>query len=216
MWEIILNDGGSASIQDDISMYAADTHKSETVKEAVSDTDGIYLAYENYPIKAAYFPVSSGHTRNAKEVWDNDSYPYLAGAECSQDISAREYQSSVSVPKEEYCKTAEKIFTDVNAKDVYNSAWDNTEFTCDSAGYVLRANIGSYVCDGELFRNAFGLNSSCFEAEWKSDEVIFNVKGVGHGFGMSQYGANERAVSGETFDQILKYYFFNTELAKIE
>ena len=43
--------------------------------------------------------------------------------------------------------------------------------------------------DGEEFRYLFDLPSASFEMEQEKTQVIFRVTGVGHGFGMSQYGA---------------------------
>ncbi len=36
---------------------------------------------------------------------------------------------------------------------------------------------------------------------------MFTVRGYGHGVGMSQYGANEMAKQGSTFEDILKWYY---------
>lgn len=229
LWELILSSDGSVNIQDDVTMYESKEKNDAKLldeegaalktlyEQAVTETDGIYLTYENHPIKAAYFPVSNGHTRSASEVWENADYPYLLSVECSQDITASDYQSRETFSKDEYCRIIQEIFGDGEASNItLNNAWDNAEFIYDSAGYVLTAEVNGSSCNGEAFRNAFNLSSASFNAEWSDSEVIFHVKGLGHGFGMSQYGANVRAVSGETFDEILKYYFFNTELAKIE
>lgn len=230
LWSIILSNKDAVTIQDDVSMYgtkseftesydeSGDSSSYESVYEqAVKETDGIYLAYEKSPIKAAFFPISNGHTREASEVWENAAYPYLVSVECSQDIMAQDYQSQVIVSIEEYCGILQEICGDAEMSDnELDNVYDNTEFTYDSAGYAVKAEFNGYSCSGENFRNAFGLNSASFEMEYKDNEVIFHVKGMGHGFGMSQYGANERAVSGDGFDAILKYYFFQTELAKIE
>lgn len=235
LWELLHDADDAVAIQDDVTMYgraglAAGEEEEETVYEkAVHETDGIFLAYGDKPIKAAFFPVSNGYTRAASEVWGDMSYPYLASVECGKDITSKDYQSRVSVSREEYARIVQGIFGGETAKNMqdseYNSeaannmqdsAYGGVEFTYDSAGYVTAAELDGNSCSGEAFRNAFGLNSSCFHVEWKEDKAVFHVKGLGHGFGMSQYGANERAVSGETFEQILKYYFFQTELAKIE
>ncbi|MCH5256194.1 MAG: SpoIID/LytB domain-containing protein [Lachnospiraceae bacterium] len=221
LWGLILNNNErdndkNVIIQDDTIMYGI-KGKSTICEQAVENTDGIYLSYENRPVKAAFFPVSNGHTRAASEVWGSISYPYLVSVECNQDILADDYHTQVIVSKDEYCRIIPELY--INAEAIENNpynTWKNVEFSYDSAGYVVEANVDGYSLSGETFRTAFGLNSASFNAEWKDDEVIFHVTGVGHGFGMSQYGANERAFSGETFDQILKYYFFNTELAKIE
>lgn len=232
-----LNSETSVTIRDDISMYntepyskSVDTDNTQDKPDTISDstaeslyekavyeTDGIFLAYDNKPIKAAFFPLSNGHTRDASQVWEDISYPYLVSVECDKDIMSGDYQSQVVVSKDEYCSVIEKIYGDgEEVKNKLNNEWDDAEFTYDTAGYVIEVKFAGASCSGERFRSEVGLNSASFQAEWNEDEVIFHVKGMGHGFGMSQYGANERAVSGESFEQILKYYFFQTELAKIE
>ncbi|MDE6749208.1 MAG: SpoIID/LytB domain-containing protein [Lachnospiraceae bacterium] len=217
LWRLFIVNSYSVVIQDDVTMYNQDETiavDEETLYEkAVRETDGIYLAYDGQPVKAAFFPVSSGHTRAAKEVWENSEYPYLISVECDQDIQADNYQSQTSVSKEEYCRLVQELF---EAEGTVQDMWVAPEFTYDSAGYVIEADFYGHTCSGETFRNKFGLNSACFQMQWMDESVVFHVKGVGHGFGMSQYGANRKAVSGENFDQILEDYFFNTELAKIE
>lgn len=243
LWPLFLNNSldlnseTSVTIRDDISMYNAEPYSKSVGTEntqdkaddisgstdeslyekAVYETDGIFLAYDNKPVKAAFFPLSNGHTRDASQVWENISYPYLVSVECGKDIMSGDYQSQVVVSRDEYCKIIEKIYGDgETVKNKLDNEWSDMKFTYDSAGYVIEVKFADASCSGETFRNEFGLNSASFQAEWNEDEVIFHVKGMGHGFGMSQYGANERAVSGESFEQILKYYFFQTELAKIE
>ena len=39
------------------------------------------------------------------------------------------------------------------------------------------------------------------------DGVTFRVPGYGHGVGMSQYGANELARQGKTWQEILTWYY---------
>lgn len=217
LWRLFILSSDSVVIQDDVTMYNRNetlSMEDETLYEkAVRETDGIFLAYDGQPIKAAFFPVSSGQTRNAKEVWENSEYPYLISVECSQDIQADNYQSKTSVSKEEYCRLVRELF---ESERTVQDMWAAPEFTYDSAGYVIEADLYGNTCSGETFRNKFGLNSACFQMQWMDESVVFHVKGVGHGFGMSQYGANKKAVLGENFDQILEDYFFNTELAKIE
>lgn len=217
LWRLIIACNDTVVIQDDVTLYEGNggfTEDMESLYEkAVHETDGIFLAYEGQPVKAAFFPVSSGRTRNAQEVWKNAGYPYLISIECNRDISARNYQSNNVILMEEYCQMVKELF---GIDGTLEELWAAPEFIYDSADYVTEAELDGHSCSGEEFRNAFGLSSASFHAEWMDESVIFHVKGVGHGFGMSQYGANEKAVSGESFDQILEAYFFNTELAKIE
>lgn len=217
LWRLFSSNGGSLVIQDDVTMYSRDetiSSEDETLYErAVRETDGIFLAYDGQPVKAAFFPVSSGQTRNAKEVWENSEYPYLISVECGQDIQAYNFQNQTAVSKEEYCRLVRELF---GAAGSIQDLWTAPEFTYDSAGYVIEAEFCGHTRSGEAFRNTFGLSSACIQMQWMDESVVFHVKGVGHGFGMSQYGANKKAISGESFDQILEDYFFNTDLAKIE
>lgn len=38
------------------------------------------------------------------------------------------------------------------------------------------------------------------------------VKGIGHGYGLSQYAADRKAEEGWTYDQILTYFYQNIVL----
>ena len=187
-------------------------------RQAVEETDGLYLCYRGNPIQASYFRLSNGKTRDAGQVWETDKFPYLTGVSCMQDQSAQDFSSEVTFSKEDFLFEIQSRLGDEYSGE---ELWDNMEFTYDEAGYVTdvsfiveREEAGRM--DGETFRYLFGLSSASFETERTQTQIIFHVTGVGHGFGMSQYSANCRALNGETYDRILKDFFSGTELAKIE
>jgi stage II sporulation protein D len=45
--------------------------------------------------------------------------------------------------------------------------------------------------------------------------VVISGHGFGHGIGLSQWGAEERATAGQTYDQILSFYYPGTELRTV-
>lgn len=187
-------------------------------EEAAEETKGLYLCYQGEPIQASYFKISNGQTRDAKEVWQTKKFPYLTSISCLQDKSAQDYSSEAAVSKIQFLRA---IQTQIGEEYSMQELWEGIQFTYDKAGYVTDVLFwveGEEVgrMEGETFRHLFGLASASFEAEQTDTQIVFHVTGVGHGFGMSQYGANCRAVNGETYDQILKEFFFGTELAKIE
>ena len=51
-----------------------------------------------------------------------------------------------------------------------------------------------------------------YTSAYKSETGVYTFSGkdYGHGFGMSQIGAKNRAASGQTYEQILKFYFDGT------
>lgn len=179
-------------------------------REAVQETKDTYLCYGGEPILASYFKVSSGKTRNAEEVWNTDACPYLSGVLSEQDRSAAEFSTTVTVERTDYLKKMRELFGEEYTDEELCS---EVIFSYDSAGYVTSV-LGE--CDGEKFRRSFGLNSASFTMQQDDGDMIFYVTGVGHGFGMSQYGANCKAVNGMDYQEILEDYFLGTELAKIE
>lgn len=187
-------------------------------REAVEETDGLYLSYRGEPIQASYFKVSNGRTRNAAEVWRSGRCPYLSGADCVQDKAAQDYASVVTVSKADYLRA---IASQAGQGYEQEELCEEPALAYDEAGYVTEVSFLSdekegVQIDGETFRYLFALPSASFEMERQENQVVFRVTGVGHGFGMSQYGANCRAINGETYDEILKYFFTGTELAKFE
>ena len=66
-----------------------------------------------------------------------------------------------------------------------------------------------------MFRSCFGLNSSCFYLKEVEGQVRIVTKGLGHGLGLSQYGANELAKEGKSYQEILKYYYQEISIEEI-
>ena len=186
--------------------------------EAVEETDGLYLCYQGNPIQASYFKISNGQTREAAKVWQTEKFPYLKSVACEQDKAAQDYNSEVTVSKANYLYEIQaRIGEEYSPQELWEGiqlAYDETGYVTSVSFFVEEEEVGQI--DGEAFRYLFALPSASFEIEQTDTQIIFRVTGVGHGFGMSQYGANCRALNGETYDQILKEFFFGTELAKIE
>ena len=217
LWKLMMNENGTVRIREEKLFYDREESLEELETgrygEAVRSTDGLYLAYDNTPVQAAYFAISNGQTRDAGELWGEDSYPYLRSVSCSRDVMAGDYQSTQIFSRNEFCAIAAALFSNEVTEEYI---WENLELIYDEADYVTSVRCKEAVCSGETFRYAFSLASAGFYIKWQPDEIIFTVKGVGHGFGMSQYDANRKALEGDLFDEILHYYFFQTELVKIE
>lgn len=202
---------------------------------AAAETKGICLEYEGRPAYGAYCRVSSGRTRTASEFLTKESYPYLTGVPCGRDFLSEEYISTISFDKEEVEKIwaqmpeAEKEETVLLSEKSLSENKDKQKeeagvskkaeaFTLlrDSAGYVVLAEYKEKWVTGESFRYAFCLPSAHFDLEEKGEEYVFSVKGTGHGLGMSQFAACEMAKEGESYVEILMYFFQNINLTKIE
>ena len=187
-------------------------------RRAVEETNGVYLCYQGDTIQVSYFKVSNGKTREAAEVWNTDRCPYLRSVSCAQDKAAKDYSSTVRIAKADYLR---KLQGQLQGDFTQEELWNGARLTYDSAEYVtnvsfLEGESREEKIDGETFRYLYDLPSASFEMEQEESQVVFRVKGVGHGFGMSQYGANCMALNGKTYEQILQEFFYRTELAKFE
>ena len=84
----------------------------------------------------------------------------------------------------------------------------------DSADYAVKVKVGEKEITGEEFRNSLGLNSACFYIKEVENKVRIVTKGLGHGLGLSQYGANELAKEGKNYKEILQYYYKEIQIKR--
>lgn len=74
----------------------------------------------------------------------------------------------------------------------------------------LRGTRAALTLSGAEFRNALGVGrvrSLVFSVEAQRDGWRFAGRGSGHGVGMCQWGAQGRALAGQTYRQILEAYY---------
>ena len=77
---------------------------------------------------------------------------------------------------------------------------------------MTEVTCGRTVANGEAVRQALHLNSACFYFSELDGKIRILTKGIGHGLGLSQYGANELAKQGKNYQDILKYYYQDVTL----
>ena len=85
----------------------------------------------------------------------------------------------------------------------------------DEAGYVDKISVNNSEMTGEEFRKQCNITSGNFTIEEREKGIVFTIKGEGHGYGLSQYGANRMAGEGKNYEEILKYYFSNIQLHSV-
>lgn len=194
----------------------------ERIYEAVAQTKGVYLVYENLPVNGSYFAVSNGTTRNGEELRLAD-YPYLKSVSCSRDFLSSDYASSALYEENEFERIWDQILPlQITEKEILENekvskekGIDDIQLYRDSAGYVLYLEREGKYVSGEQFREAFSVSSASFHLSKEETKVIITAEGVGHGLGMSQFAANEMAKEGEDYIKILDYFFQDVALKKM-
>ena len=182
----------------------------EKVKNAIADTDGVYMTYNEEPIVAVFHSASGPKTEKASDVWGGE-YPYLNAVESPGGEHSPRYYGEVSVSLQEF---KQKMATSFNLNLDGDSAGWVKGYSRSESGGVLTVNIGGADCKGTTVRTTFGLNSTNFELKFKDNQAVFTTIGYGHGVGMSQYGARALALEGKRYDEILTWYYQGIQLKK--
>ncbi|MGI1690553.1 stage II sporulation protein D [Thermoanaerobacter uzonensis] len=184
------------------------------ISQAVEDTKGLVLVYDDALIVPAYHAISGGKTENSEEVW-HSKIPYLRSVVSPGEEVASKYKTTVVVSKEEFINKLKQKEPSLklNSSNILNQVKDIEK---TQAGHVKTLKIGNITFSGEEIREVFNLNSTNFSFEAQGNNIVITVIGYGHGVGMSQYGANALAKQGKKFDEILKYYYTGVEIVKIE
>lgn len=201
-------------------------------RQAVRETEGLVITYENQYILPMFHCSSAGRTRDG-----GDEYPYLRPVESRWDKESPEWQTTYSWSPEEFSakicqiEQMEKEEGGENKVLVPEVLAEKIQIVKrDQSGYVEWIQIGNRTYEGETVRAALNLPSACFSigkaadngemessetggvAAWKKIRAIVN--GSGHGYGLSQAGAEHMAREGWGYEEILNYYYTGTQLTR--
>ncbi|MEE0866967.1 MAG: stage II sporulation protein D [Clostridia bacterium] len=176
------------------------------IHDAVYSTRGEVLTYDGDVALTVFHSQSAGgRTENSADVWGG-KVPYLVSVESHGEENAPNFFSSKDMTFEEFVNALQKSRPGVQI----NSYKDIGSINVSDGGNVKSIEIGGEVFSGTEIRSIFSLRSSCFKITADENNVHFDVTGYGHGVGMSQYGANQMAKEGCTYEQILTHYYTGT------
>lgn len=178
----------------------------QKLENCLIDTEGAVLTYQGQEIEAPYFAVSAEKTRGTE-------LPYLKSVESIWDITSEDFLKVEFYDAGELVDTCNQAFPEAG---LTVEDWVNTLVVTEreESGYVKTIQVGNSSVSGEEFRKAFSLNSACFYIREIDGRVRIVTKGLGHGYGLSIYGANEMAKEGKTYQEILSYYYSGIEITK--
>ena len=178
------------------------------LRTLVNSVYGEYIAYKGEPILAAYHDFSCGMTEDGVNVWKGD-FPYLKAVDSRDDVCAEDYRSTVSIAEKEFAAIcSERLGVITEGKP---SEWV-VGCVRSNSGYVMSYTICGSTVNGQRIRNAFGLRSACFTLKYEEKTFVSDVRGSGHGVGMSKFGANLMALDGKSYREILAHYYTGTKL----
>ena len=188
------------------------------VDRIVSRTRAIVVVHDGNPIEALFHANCGGATSPAGSIWGGLSPPYLRGI------------------RDEFCLVGDNAswtFT-VSRENLRNALNNDGRMAVgerlrsinilrrDAAGRAVEVMIDgshSHIARGEVIRaliaKKFGwaaFKSSRFDVTEYADRFLFSGSGHGHGAGLCQTGAMERARAGHDSARILRDYYPGTTL----
>ena len=192
------------------------------VLNAVAATKGQVLLYNDKLVETLYSAWHGGISENSENVWGN-TVPYLKSAEDTYEndpwpngnkVLTNSQIQSILVTKGYFAATDTFIKLDLSSITTYAS------------GRVSNINIVYKNEFGLIFTKSVALDSTRTFLSFPSnlytvtydlvkETYTFSGKGNGHGLGMSQIGAKNRATAGQAYDEILKFYYQNTYLQSL-
>ena len=172
----------------------------EKMIRAAGDTNGQVMTFGGKVINPSFHKVSTGMTRDGSQIYKDT--PYLLSVKFFTKKEFEEKLAGVLQNKEEDPKEIE--------------AYLNT-FTIqrDGAEYVTELEKDGNPLDVDAFVQAFELPSPCFFLKEMDGHIRIVIKGCGHGYGLSQYGAEDMAKNKKSYEEILKYYFSGIKIEKM-
>lgn len=178
------------------------------IQKAVEETKNMVITYNNATVQPVYHLQNAGITQMPIDIWELD-VPYLESVESKWDEIAPDL-----IQEKEY--TSQELVSKINEKyddlvlQPYSLETQIQIIERSQGGYVKSIQVGNQLMSGDDFRKVLDLRSSCFAISYNNSQVTVVTKGVGHGVGLSQYGANQMAKEGKGYEEILKYYFPKT------
>ena len=168
----------------------------DTYFSAIHETKGLVLKYKGETMRGVYHEISAGRTREGKDT-DAENYKQLISVDSHWDMDAPGYLQVFT-------------FSDIHLKRGFFRNQTDPQIKViltDKGNYVELVQWGDTYVNGDYVRESLSLPSSSFTVSHEDNQWIFTCKGVGHGLGMSLYGADQLASEGKTYQEILKYYF---------
>ncbi len=191
------------------SQVYKNTNVNDRVKEAVDETSGQVILYDDEVACAYFFSTSGGHTEAPENVWYAE-VPYLKGVEDEYEIEVENKSTwSAIYTVSELEKKFPEIGDIEDIKIVNRSENDRVvelRIIGDDETKILMKN-GIRTSLG-----ASKVKSQWFDVDFDGDEALFEGRGFGHGVGMSQNGAIGMALEDFTYDEILKHYYTDVEI----
>lgn len=196
------------------ALYGKDYDENlKKVAEAVDEVMGKVITYNGSLIMPVFHSMSGGMTESAQNAWGTD-FPYLKSVKSDWETTEQGFTDKKEFTADELSSRLTVNYKDLKLGD-NKSEWIKI-IEQSEAGTVMSVQIGDKTIKGSDLKDILSLRSCYYDVSFKDDKFTFETKGVGHGVGFSQYGANAMARKGDTYDKLITYYYTGVQIEDIE
>lgn len=192
------------------------------VIRAVDETKGMVLVYNDSLVSGFYSASNGGYVESSKNAWSTD-IPYLQAKADSFDItkwpSGDKKYTTLDIDSKLKSKgilTDQERFIRLNLDTIQRN--ESTRVQSIEVVYTDITGLEAIKSiTKERARTFLSFDSSLYTVTYDapSDTYTFSGMGNGHGIGMSQIGARNRANAGMKFDEILSFYYTGSEVKRV-
>lgn len=182
---------------------------------AVEATRNEILIYNGKVIQAFFHSRCGGHTEASENVWFL-KLPYLRVVECKYCAGSpfSKWEASISRRKIESLLRSGGY----QVRGIMTIRPVNRYQSGRIADLEVLSESGSTFMPAVTFRKLAGygvIRSTDFEVRPTDDNFVFTGIGNGHGVGLCQWGAKQRAEEGLSYRDILSYFYPGVGLGRI-
>ncbi len=218
---------GGADISNDLHTYqpyytaqqAKDLYKDKydeyntKISKCVDEVMNKVILYNNQPIVASFHSMSGGMTESAEVAW-GVKVPYLVSCDSSVDKECEGYSETREISAEEMEARLTEGFEGIKL-DSDKSKWISITKRSDAQS-VVTVTIGGKSFAGSKLKEILSIRSPYYDIKWDTDKFKIVTNGYGHGVGLSQYGANELAIKGSKYNDIITHYYKGVQIANLK
>ncbi len=193
-------------------VYGGKNSERWRTSRAIDLTRARILMFQGKLLPAYYHAACAGHTEDASVLWKINLIP-LKGVSCNFCSSSPHFKWQAQMPLEAIKdKLIKKGLPVENISGIEVIGYDVSGRV---TGLKISAGAGFMTITAKDFRQALGpniLRSANFSVNISGETAYFDGFGWGHGVGLCQWGMYAMAKNGSTYEQILRYYFPQSEL----
>ena len=192
-------------------------HTNQVLKDAVAQTKGIFLAYDNKPIIAMFDSCCGGVIPAHIHGVNFADAPYLARSyACNFCKDCKVYTWSAQFTLDYIEQLVQKEYRQLKKIKQVKVA------KTDKAGLVQQVHFKGhnkqFSLTGKKVYSMFSkkIKSFYFDIALQANKIIFTGKGLGHHLGLCQWGAREMVRQGYNYKSILSFYYPETSFMKLQ